>query len=679
MNSKYGEKILEANLSTKKVVVKEVDEKILQNFIGGFGLGIKILYDEQKPGIDPLSPDNVVILTTGTLSGTSAPANGKTQVITKSPLNGLLGAGTFGGWWGPRLKHAGFITLVVKGVSDKPVYLWINDGQAELRRAEHLWGRDSWETTDALKGELGEDVSVLAIGQAGENLVRFACPIGDYDHAPGRCTAGAVWGVKKLKAIAVRGTKKPVYADSKQFLGAAKEASARIIEAGPYEGTDGWGYFDSFSYVLPNGGWGSKNWQVNYLPADNDIGHWQETAKPHLVRGPQFCYICPNEKFLGCRLVANVKTGPYAGTKVGGVFCWTHWPGLQYWVKSFPAMFKYTELCQRYGVDRNGPPIGFVMELFERGILTKEDCDGLEPKWGDEAVVMELLRKTVYREGFGDLMAEGSLRMAQKIGKGSEKYSMTHKGAEIMIFDPRSWGLMGDNLGLMVNPRGGDDQFTTRGSYSLGLPNMHKRLRERLKKMGFNTMEDYLHWWLNWLDMFDDVKKRIYGDPPRAEALDTRNIENKADAVKWMTELSSVYNSLGLCMKVCSFTFAIGPTLFAKFHSAYTGRDATPQELMKTGERIWNLTRAYLVREGDTRKYDDWPDRFYEQPVREGIAKGTPALSRAEMHGLLDKYYDLAGWDKKSGVPTKHKLTELGLDYIAEDLSKMELIADESS
>jgi aldehyde:ferredoxin oxidoreductase len=189
--------------------------------------------------------------------------------------------------------------------------------------------------------------------------------------------------------------------------------------------------------------------------------------------------------------------------------------------------------------------------------------------------------------------------------------------------------------------------------------------------LGFQTKEEFLPFWMNWLDIFDDVKKQIFGDPPTVEALDTRRLEGKPAVVKWMGELNCTFNCLGLCMKVCSFSFAIGPTLFAKFYSAYTGRQVTPRELIKTGERVWNLMRAFNVREGATRKDDDWPDRFYQEPVREGIAKGTPPLSRDDMYRLLDEYYELVGWDRKTGIPTKRKLTELGLDYVAAQLSKM--------
>lgn len=200
----YIGKILDVNLYTKQEVKKELDVEVARKFLGGLGLGSKILYDEVGPNVDPLSPDNIIIIATGPLTGTSAPTSGRTEIITKSPLTGIIGVGNFGGSFGVKLKRAGFDAVIIRNEGDRPVYLWIEDGHAELHNAEHLWGKDTWETADALKEELGNDISVLSIGQAGENLVKFACPVIDYHHAPGRSQAGCVMGAKKLKAIAVR-------------------------------------------------------------------------------------------------------------------------------------------------------------------------------------------------------------------------------------------------------------------------------------------------------------------------------------------------------------------------------------------------------------------------------------------------------------------------------------------
>jgi aldehyde:ferredoxin oxidoreductase len=223
-------KILDVNLSTKEIKKTRLDEETVRKYIGGLGLGVKIIYDVVGPEVDPMSDNNVVVIAPGPLNGTAAPTNGRTHVVTKSPLTGILGMGNFGGFWGPRLRKAGFEGVVVRGKSDKPVSLWINDGDVSIIEADNLWGKDTYETTDLVRENFGNDVSVLAIGQAGENLVKFACPVGDYYHAAGRCNAGCVMGNKKLKAIIVRGTKDVELADRVRFHEAVLEATDRIVQ-----------------------------------------------------------------------------------------------------------------------------------------------------------------------------------------------------------------------------------------------------------------------------------------------------------------------------------------------------------------------------------------------------------------------------------------------------------------
>ena len=226
------EKILDIDLSRLEIHTIDLDPQIVENYIGGLGLGVKILYDEVGPDVDGLSPDNIIIIAPGPLTGTQAPTNSRTEVVTKSPYTGLIGLGNFGGFFGPRMRFAGYEAIIIRGASERPVYLWIDDEQVRLKSAGSVWGQDTWDTTDALNRELGEGVSILAIGPAGENLVKFACPIADKYHAPGRCHAGCVMGAKKLKAIAVRGTRRTIpAADRQRFSAATKEALKRISES----------------------------------------------------------------------------------------------------------------------------------------------------------------------------------------------------------------------------------------------------------------------------------------------------------------------------------------------------------------------------------------------------------------------------------------------------------------
>ena len=300
--------------------------------------------------------------------------------------------------------------------------------------------------------------------------------------------------------------------------------------------------------------------------------------------------------------------------------------------------------------------------------------------WGNESAVIEMIRKIAYREGIGDVLAEGSARAAQKIGKGAEKYALTLKGMELYRAEPRTDTTV-KHMSIAVSPRGGDNQYTTLNSPESffdrfsGPENFSADISEwGAKEVGWSE-DEYLRWWVNYLDMFDGVKKEIYGDPPSVDACDPGNLKGKVPMAKWYGELVCITDSLGLCVYSGNGSGAMGPTHYANLYSACTGWQITPPEIMKTGERIFNLMRAYLVREGLTRKDDNYPARFYEEPILEGPTKGA-SLSRDTIDNALDEYYNLVGWDKRTGVPTTRKLVELGLDYVADELDKMGLIPD---
>ena len=408
-----------------------------------------------------------------------------------------------------------------------------------------------------------------------------------------------------------------------------------------------------------------RNFQGGILSPDSDIWSLPESVQDHLIAGPEYGHHCPMAPHYGCNLMTDVRTGEYEGLKVGGV-CFSY-PGLQWGgsceIKSYPAMWKCREFCQRYGMDQAGP-LPFAMELFEKGIITKEDTSGIELGWGNEHAVFAMLRQIAYREGFGDVLAEGSTTAAQKIGRGAETCLMTIKGAEILTVEPRvTPSAMG--LGHITCPRGGDDLTSTHA--------MHEAFPGWARAVGWKE-EEYVRWFVDWIDMSEDVKKEIFGLPPRADALDAHAVEGKAALTKWCGELTSVYNSLGLCLFAVNCYSALGPTHFAKLYSACTGWHVTPSEIMKAGERIFNLTKAYVVKEGLTRKDDDWPARFYEEPLPEGPAKGA-ILTRDKTDKLLNEYYELMGWDKDSGLPTREKLVELGLREVADELEGLGKLA----
>jgi len=656
----YAGKILEVNLSTGKLLKKNLDRKIAFKFIGGLGLASKILYDEVGRTVEPLSPNNVVIIATGALTGTAAPTSNRVEVTTKSPLTGIIGTGNFGGCWGSRLKHAGYDAVVIRGVSNNPVYLRIDDDSVGLEKAGDIWGKDSWETTDTLKEMMGDDISVMAIGPAGENIVRFACPVIDYHHAPGRSHAGCVMGAKKLKAIAVRGTGRINVASPEEFGKAVKDVVDRIISYPQQDRIEvGSNYYPGVAAKL--GRFAVRNFQSAIVPSSSEIGNLK-LIKSYLREGPEYCPSCPMGHYYGCNLMADIKEGKYAGFKLSGVcFCQPafDWGG-KCEITSYPAMWKCLELCQRYGMDTVSAAAvtSFAMECCQRDILTEDDIDCVDLKWGNGDAIMEMLRKIAYREGFGDVLADGSVRAASRIGKGSEKYTYVLKGMELLISSFPSTIILTRLLGKMTCPRGGDDLKTT-----------HTLLQFMPKwpqKLGMNE-EEYLHWLLERLDMFEDVKKRIFGTPPR---LDPYAPEGKAAETKWYGDLTSLFDSLGLCMFAVTAWSVMGARYMADLYTKCVGWHMTPKELMKTGERVFNLMKAYTVREGLTREDDHLPSKFYESPVPDGPAKGS-ILSKEKMNDLLDEYYDLRGWNKDTGIPTKRKLRELGLDDVADELSKM--------
>jgi len=641
----YG-KILDVDLSTEEIVRRDVDPAFAREYIGGMGFSCKILYDEVGPDVDPFDPGNLLIFANGPLTGTIAPCSGRTEVTTKSPLTGSIGTGNTGGMWGTRLKHAGFDVIVIRNKANIPVYLWIDDDVVELRGATHLWGKDTTSTTDMLCQELDplipSKISVLTIGPAGENLVRYACPINDYHHAAARTGAGAVMGAKKLKAIAVRGTGAVKIAQHKEFKEAVREARARLQESASKR-------THTHDNVVRNviqdnqarGCWPHKNFQTGVIPQ-----HWvnnldRDAAMEFYTKKEGTCYSCP----ISCFNLVEVNDGKYRGVKVSrgthpGVV--SEWAG-KCAINTLPAIWKCKEVCHQLGMDyvSAAGTIAFAMELFQRGIITAKDTDGLELDWGDEDRVVQMLHNIAFREGFGDVLAEGSAKAASRIGKGAEHYVMTIKGLEKMSSDPRS-AMKGWIIGDLVNPRGGDN----------------------LKNTHFQADYYNPNWWINKFDMPEDVKKRIYSVPPEEIS---STWEGKPLMCKWFEDLYSVLNALGLCFFPSGFNLALGPTHLSKMFSACTGWKTSPEDITKLGEKVFTVMKAYTIRQGMTRQDDTWPDRFYNEPLPEGPAKGM-ILSREIINQVLDEYYELRGWDKRFGLPTEQKLSELGLRDIANDL-----------
>lgn len=609
---------------------KSIEENIHRALFGGLGVNTLLLYQHTGPGTDPFGLENIVLISPGLLTGTSAPTSPRIEVTTKSPLTGLIGTGNSGGHWGPRLKMAGYDTVLIKGASENPVHVVIEDGEVAFNDASDLWGLDTYETTETLKQRLGEEFSVMAIGPAGENLVRFAAPVFDKQHMPGRCHAGGVLGSKKLKAVSVKGSHKVKVRNADGFRSAVDECAERVRSYPAWEARARAGSMGTIG-ITEKG--------VDY----------DEIVKPYLKRGEPGVYCpCMMEPLYGCNLLAEVTDGPYKGVDVACAGLTLYSGAAAQFGISLPAAFYMNEFCQRLGMDMFGP-FFYAYDLYQRGIIDEDDM-GLKLEWGDEESLMELLRMVAYREGFGDILAEGANRAAQRLGGEAVRHVPTVKGLEVMQRDPRV--ALKDSLittmSILTNPRGGDDLKGTHGVSN------YPGLSSWARKLG-TPKEEYAEWLLEWLDMPDDFKREVFGDPPDIDHPDQILL------TYWYNHLTSAYNSLGLCMFSASVADALGPSYLAMLYSTAIGMMVNGSYIMEAGERIFNLMRCYIVREGVTRDNDHWPAAFYDEPSIVDPDTGRP-FPREAIDAALTRYYELRGWDHETGTPLKETLTRLGLD-----------------
>ncbi len=655
----YTGKILDIDLSSGKIDVYALPEQMASRFLGGTGFGSKIVYDQVGFDADPLGPRNIIIFAPGPLNGTGAPFSGRMDVVAQSPLTGLLGLTNTGGGCGVEIKKAGYDALVVRNISAKPVYIYINNSRVEIRDAGNIWGKDVWETTRWLKDELagspGKEVKVMAIGPAGENLVRFAAIIEEFYHAAARCGLGAVMGSKKLKAVVVRGTGTVAVADPAGFRQAVRDVLDRSRNGwhpGARIALQGRRTFVSLPTLrgkYEQGTLAGKNFQASRLPGwleNNTL----DSAKKYITREYASCPACPWR----CFHLAEVNEGKYAGLKVcSATFSGSMQFGSMCALGNVPAVWKAKDACHRLGLDIHSAStvVAFAMELYQRGILTAKDTGGLALDWGNDDAVLELLARIAYRRGLGGVLAEGTRRAAEAIGHGAERYSLTIKGMEAAGSpDPRGvrkiW-----SAGYLDNPRGGDNIRNTHAELG-GMP-PERVVRERFGM----TPEEYCREFVASLDIFEEEKLQIFGAPPQ---LDEDSFEGKAALTKWLGDLCTVLNSLVLCFFPTTVgQCSVGPTMYARLYTTATGIDLSSRELMKAGERIFNLQRMYLVGRGISSKDDDFPARFYDEGLSDGPHRGAH-FDREQIEALKQEYYRLRGWDR-DGKPTESKLRELDL------------------
>lgn len=627
-------RILRVNLSDRKISIEESSDSLRHDFIGGRGMNSRILYKEVRPGIDPLGPENKLIWGNSPLTGTGLVTSGRIHVTAKSPLTGILGDSNAGGHFGPELKWAGYDAVVFEGKSEKPVYLWVDDDKVELRDAAHLWGHIVSETFEIIRNDLRDTrIRIACIGPAGENMVHFASIMTDYGNACGKTGMGAVMGSKNLKAVAVRGTRGFYIADPEKYKSVARNLLTRIQKGITYKAFSKVGtlmylkQYNSAGRSLANNAQTAGD--IEYI--DN---YSAESMMAHMTRSVA-CFGCP----IHCKHEFKIKKGKFAEEHGHGTeFCIMSSHGPACGNKDEAALLKINNICNEYGIcgDTSGVVLSAAFEWFQRGLVAKGDTDGLSLEWGNSDAQIEMLMNIIYRKGFGDILADGSAIAAKKIGKGAEKYISHAKGGDLDLMDVRS--VTGCALSDAVSSRGADPQRGWPGAIEL-------------------------------FPLKPELAKKIYGS--EKFSVDPESYEGKGFIVNYFSNICTMCDTLGICKFASHWgSSAIGFTEMAELVSVATGMDIDAEGIRNTAERINNLERTYLVREGITRRDDIIHGRIMDEPVPSGPHRGK-MLDRGKFSKMLDDYYDIIGWDKKTGVPLKDTLLKLGLQDVAEELEKM--------
>ena len=595
--------IARVNLSTGEIKREEVNEEWAKLFIGGRGYGSKIIYDEVDPKIDPLAPGNKVVIATGPAGGSNAPASGRVMVVTKGAETGTIACSNVGGFFGPELKRAGYDMVIIEGKAEKPVYLWINDDNIEIRDAQHLWGKKPAEVEQVIKRETDPKARIMTIGPAGAKLSRIAAVMFDVHRAAGRSGVGAVLGNKNFLGIAVKGTKKFEPFDLAETKKAVAQARKLLKEAPiPSQGLPTYGTAIMVNIINEIGGYPVRNAQDAYAANAGVTGGEAIAEKTLIKKGA--CAGCP----IACGRVTEIREGKYKGEHGEGPEYETTWAlGLMCGVDDLNAITRAHYLCNEYGLDgiSAGVTIACAMEFYEKGYIP-EKAVPFPIRFGDGEAVVKLVQMMGERESIGVLLAEGSYRLAEHYGH--PELSMSVKKQEMPAYDPRA--IKGIGLNYATSNRGA---CHVRG-YTIG--------------------------------------PEVLAYPV---AVDRLQYEGKAELVKTFQDFTAVVGSSGMCL----FTFFGMPNMsdYGPILRAVTGIPYSDEELLKAGERIWNLERLFNLKAGFTKKDDTLPPRLLKEPILTGTSKGEVC----DLDRMLPEYYKLRGWDEE-GRPTKHKLEELGLE-----------------
>ena len=613
----YMGKILRVNLTDQSWKEEPLNPKLARDYIGGTGLGCRIIYDEVPPSTDPLSPESKIVFATGPVTATNYPSGARYQIVFKSPLTGILCDASSGGYWGADLKRAGYDALIVEGASAEPVYLWIHNGKVEFKSAAHLWGQDALQVQESIQREIGDErIRVACIGPAGEKKVLLSCIINDEGRAPGRGGNGAILGAKKLKAIAVRGNGAFPLHDTATYNALCKKIAKDNGTSPAVANMREYGTAQVLDNLWAMGDVPVKNWQ---------LGLWEEGCKnlggkkmketilvPHTA-----CYRCT----IGCSRWVKIEEGPYKMDGPGPEYETLGAMGTMCLIDDLNAVSFANDLCNRYGVDTisTGVAIAFAMEAYEKGLINKEDTGGIELKWGSAEAMLAMVHQIGKREKIGALLGQGVKRAAEKLGGDSWKFAVHVKGMETPMHDPRTFFSMG--LTYAVGPRG--------ACHLHGHSPLYEGVKDPMPEWGLKG--EY--------SLFESKGKGL--------------------VVKLAQDHTAVVNSMVSCYFL---TFILKPSDLAAVMTAATGTKYTPASLLKVGERIMALHRAYNNLCGITRKDDVLSPRALEATKEGGNAGKVP-----DMEVMLKEFYKASGWTP-SGKPARKTLESLGLKDVARDL-----------
>ncbi|MDX9787879.1 MAG: aldehyde ferredoxin oxidoreductase family protein [Desulfobacterales bacterium] len=632
--------LLNIDLTKSEIKKEPLDPEMAVNFIGGDGLGSKLLYDRLTPGTDPLDPGNLFILSTGPLSGTLFPSSGRLSAVFKSPMTGLIGLSNAGGYFGPELKWAGYDAIIISGRAEKPVWIWIDNDNVEIRDAAEMWGKDTWQTIERIEETIDDNtISTVTIGPAGENLVAYGLALVNRSRGLGKGGSGAVMGSKNLKAIAVRGSKGVRIHDPDKFEELNWQIRENLKKAPNYTL---WSKFGTMAFypILDEvqGALPVCNFQEGTFPEGSKALSPDTFIKEIEALPNESCFGCP----IQCGHYMRVKSGKYAGTHLEGIEYYAQFVfGPNLGVPDWGFVVKCHEVANRLGLQFSvGHLMSWAAELYQRGILTKEECDGLELTWGNEDVFLELMRKIAYRDGIGDVLACSYEEAANRIGKDSQKYQPIITKLDTSECPRARYDVA---LSHLISNRGGD--------HNKALP------------------------YFNWMTTPEYVNALLPGTPEKTG--DMYSVDGKPELIDYSENVHAILDSLPTCL-FASFTMTPdgGGTLeeYAEILSAGTGVRYTKNDLLQVGRRISVMERSFNVREGFDRSLYQMSEKFYETAFPDGAQKGVKADKKI-IDKLVDDFLTRKGFDPKTGYPRMDVLKDLGLKNVADQLKKMNRLA----